>query len=170
MSPEFEHPRLSPEAEAFGLTHHEDLFDRVGDARLQMLLTSDKTTIHKAQLDSNSYGEFMFLTLSREHNGKRHYVMFYGLGFHEQRERWIVEEWQFFSGGEYSASKHEPLTAEQAQKILTERRSDVQTWAKDAPAPSKRAHLFEMLADLTDEDGAYAELEDMGDIDWFDDE
>jgi hypothetical protein len=170
MSPEFEHPRLSPLAEAFGLTHHEELFDRVWDARLQALLASDKTTIHKAQLDSNTYGEFMFLTLSREHGGKRHYVTFYGLGFHEQRERWIVDEWQFYSGGEYSAAQHEPLTAAQTQTILSERRNEVETWAKDAPAPSKRAQLFALLAELTDDDGAYTELEDLGDVDWLDDE
>jgi len=31
------------------------------------------------------------------------------------------------------------------------------------PAQSARGRLFEMLADLTDEDGALAELEDLGD-------
>ena len=30
------------------------------------------------------------------------------------------------------------------------------------PAQSKRAQLFEMLAELTDEDGAITELEDLG--------
>ena len=30
--------------------------------------------------------------------------------------------------------------------------------------PSKWAQLFEMLADLTDEDGAYAELDDLSDL------
>ena len=34
-----------------------------------------------------------------------------------------------------------------------------------------RGRLFEKLADLTDEDGAYAELQDLGDLsDWLGDE
>lgn len=55
----------------FGLTEHEKLWDQVSDERLRALIEDPATTIHKLDVDANNYGEFVFVTLSREEEGQR---------------------------------------------------------------------------------------------------
>jgi hypothetical protein len=156
--------RRSVFAETFGLSEREELFDHFGEARLRALLEQPETQVHSAQVDSNSFGEFLFITLSREYRGKRLYLTCYGLGYHEARERWLQGVWFFYPTTVSAPRLAQTLPKAQVEALLTQRRAEVAAWARDATAPSERALLFGLLADVTDEDGAYIELEDMEDL------
>jgi hypothetical protein len=74
----------------------------VSDERFRTLLDDERTTIHQIDLSANNYGEFLFVTLSLPEQasqpvGQRASVVtFFGLGFHDYRERWIIAEWFWY--------------------------------------------------------------------------
>ncbi len=156
-----EQPQAS---EGFGFTDNERLFSRVHDRRMNQFLTDDMTRIHDIELSSNNYGEFLFVTLSREDDPERGYVTFFGLGFHEGSDRWIINEWFWYRGNGRTDLKHEQIAHEQALLLVEAQRAEVQGYAALQWPQSKRGQLFEILAELTDDDAATAELEDLGDI------
>jgi hypothetical protein len=160
--------RHSPQPSGFDFTEAEKLWDGVSDNRLRAWLADPQTVIHSAELSSNSYGEFLFITLSR---GDQHYT-FYGYGLHEQRETWITDTWRYYSTTATKKTLEQRLTATEAQWRLNQRQREIEAErSTDNEAPSQRAILFALLADLTDEDGAMSELDDLGDFsDLFDDE
>jgi hypothetical protein len=166
VSPEFQ-PPISPDQEPYGFTEHERLFDRISHNRLIEILKDPQTTILKADLDSNTFGEFLFVATQRGAGEKVAHVTFYGLGYHEYRERWIDKEWAWYESTPYSETGQEALTQEQALAIITERQAEIAP-ELGRQTQSSRGRLYEMLADLTDEDGALSELEDLGDL--FDDD
>jgi hypothetical protein len=147
----------------FGFTEREQLWDRISDERFRALIADEATTIHRIDVDANSYGEFAFVTLSREAQGQREIVRFWGLGYHEHRERWITTHWNWYRGNQYPAALQQTMTVEGALELLEQRRAEIAPYVTEE-AQSARARLYEMLADLTDEDGALAELDDLGDV------
>jgi hypothetical protein len=60
------------------------------------------------------------------------------------------------------------ISWEEAEQLLQQRRAEIAPLVGKT-TQSGRGKLFEMLADLTDEDGALSEMEDMGDdlADWL---
>ena len=76
--------------EVFGLTKKEQLNWRVNQARFEEILNDDQTIIHEIKDSTNNYGEFTFVTTSRPGDQGRISITFYGLGYHEYRELWIV--------------------------------------------------------------------------------
>lgn len=159
-----EHPQPS---DPFGFTEQEKLYDQISDTRFQAFIADDETTIHKVEIDANNYGEFAFVTLSREAGGQRSIVTMWGLGYHEYRERWIADHWRWYKGNQFPAILTQRMTLEEAQELLTERRREITPYVAQE-TQSNRARLYELLADLTDEDGAYTELEDLGEAaDWL---
>lgn len=147
----------------FGFTEREQLWDRISDERFRALIEDEATKIHRIDIDSNSYGEFAFVTLSREIQGQRVTVRFWGLGYHEHRERWITAHWNWYRGNQYPAVLRQTMTVGEAQELLEQRRAEIAPYVTEE-TQTARARLYEMLADLTDEDGALAELDDLGDV------
>jgi hypothetical protein len=88
----------------------------------------------------------------------------YGLGYHEQRERWITREWFWYQAEPYSDVLSMKISKEEAQELLKQRMEDIAPYV-DLDTQSERGKLFEILADLTDEDGALAEMEDLESLD-----
>ena len=159
-------PRPSP-AKEFGFSETEELFDRVNHKRLLEFLEDETTKVHRVEFSSNNYGEFMFVTVSRPGLERRIWVSFYGLGYHEGRERWLVDEWFWYQANPLPKSQATEIIRQEALERLEERHQEVSGYS-DEPTQTSRGRLFEMLADLTDEDGAYTELEDLGDLaDWL---
>jgi hypothetical protein len=151
----------------FGFSEHEKLWDRISDARFRSLIEDEATTIHKIDVDSNNYGEFAFVTVSREVDGQRSIVTMWGLGFHEYRERWIADHWRWYKGNQFAAILAQQMTLEEAQEILEQRRQEIAPYVSEV-SQSSQAKLYELLAEMTDEDGALAELEDLGEAaDWL---
>ena len=146
--------------EIFGLTEREQLFWRVTDERFRSILEDKLTLIHRIEASHNNYGEFLFITTSRPGVKERICMTFYGLGFHEHRERWITDEWFWYQSNLTPEIFAKQLSREEVQSQLEERRSSIASEI-GMPAQSDRGRLFEMLADLMDEDGALAELEDL---------
>lgn len=85
---------------------------------------------------------------------------FWGLGYHEYRERWIVDTWQWYES-QQNPSKKVALHKEEAITQVKEREAYVRANATPTQQ-SRQAQLYELMADLTDEDGALSELEDLG--------
>jgi hypothetical protein len=147
----------------FDFTDNEKLFERVRHERLLALLEQADTHIHEVTLSTNTYGEFMFVSLTKQGDPFPGYVSFWGLGLHEQRERWLTEEWCYFRSAARTSLKEKTVPREEAQQTIEQRRLNVLHWAAQEKPQSKRGRLFEMIADLTDEDGAYSELQDLED-------
>jgi len=149
--------------EVFGLTDEEALSWRVTQERFAEIINDDQTLIHEIKNSSNNFGEFLFITTSRPGDNSRICMTFYGLGYHKYRERWITEEWIWYQVNLFPNLKRQKLDKEEAQQLLLkcmesitpDVRSDTQT---------ERGKLFEMLANLTDEDGALAKMQDLDNI------
>jgi hypothetical protein len=149
--------------EIFGLTEQEALYWRVTDQRFRALLEQDETLIHRIENSSNNYGEFLFVTASRPRDQGRFAMTFYGLGYHEHRERWIVGEWFWYQANFNSNLIQEQITKAEAEEMIQKRRESIAPDLGEG-TQTEYGQLFEMLADMTDEDGTLAEIEDMGDI------
>jgi hypothetical protein len=140
----------------------------VSDDRFQALLEDEHTLVHRIEFSANNYGEFLFLTLSLPEQtsqpvGERaSAVTFWGLGYHEYRERWITTEWFWYQAFSRPELLEQTVDKATARQMLEEQREHIRSSA-GYPPQSERGQLFEMLADLTDEDGALAELEDLDD-------
>src|SRR5690606_30008053 len=149
MSKERFHP-IDP----FGFTEHEQLYMRIADARFRALLQDEGTAIHNVHLDSNTYGEFIFVTLGRSANGQHSFVTFFGLGYHESRERWITDHWYWYTATLFPDTLQKSITLSEAHALLKQRQAEIEPYTSDQTQTPHGA-LFELLADLTDEDGAY---------------
>ena len=146
--------------EVYGFTEKECLYWRVSKERFSAILEDDQTMIHQVKESSNNFGEFLFVTTSREGRNGRISMTIYGLGFHEYRERWFTDEWYWYQSNFNPNLLRERLTKEEAQEIIQQRLEDIRPEIGDTDQ-SERGKLFEMLADLTDEDGALAEMQDI---------
>jgi hypothetical protein len=158
-----ENPQFRPEnPNPFGFSEHEQLFDRVSHERFLSLLADVQTQIHRAEVSSNTFGEFLFVTTSRSGGDQPVYITFWGMGYHEGRERWITDQWSWYQNSTYPEALQGSLTPEEAHALIEERQAAIAP-SIDRHSQSERGKLFEMLADLTDEDGAWAELDDLED-------
>lgn len=161
MTPEqFQSPAPKRPYEIFGFTERESLYWRVTQARFDEILADKQTIIHDINPSSNDYGDFLFVTTSRPGINERLAMTFYGLGYHDHRERWITDEWFWYQTSLDAKTKQEKIKKEEAKKIIEERRDEIAPYLKDADQ-TEYGRLFEILADLTDEDGALAEMEDL---------
>jgi hypothetical protein len=131
--------------------------------RFSELLEDEQTTVHSAEESENNYGEFLFVTASRLGTGQRICMTFYGLGFHEYRERWFTDEWFWYQTPSFREVIVHIVPKEEAQAIIQQRLESISPYVKSG-TQSARGRLFEMLANLTDEDGAYAELQELGSL------
>lgn len=161
MSSEREQPRRKHVLEdVFGFSRNEILYYQVSDKRFRAIIDDENTTVHQVNISENNYGEFLFVTTSRAGNNGRVLVSFYGLGHHEHREQWFTDSWFFYQSNPFSKVLKEQLEPDEVQFLLQERRSDIAPYATEHN-PSQRAQLFAMIADLTDEDGALSEMDDI---------
>jgi hypothetical protein len=151
----------SQPAEPFSFTEREKLYDRISDGRFQALREDAQTTIHKVELSSNAYGEFLFITVSWPEAGGRQLWTMFGLGFHDYRERWMTEAWSFYRNNPFPETLEQQVSSEEAAALLRARREDIAPYAGQ-DRQSGRGRLFELVADLTDDDGTIAEMEDLG--------
>jgi hypothetical protein len=160
-----EHRQPSPEG--FDFTENEKLFSRVSDARFRELVFNPHTPIHTARIASNNYGEFVFVTASRPNGRKtetgaevKEVYTFWSLGMHEPRDRWLVGEWFYHRANQLPATMKLKTTQAKVEELLHERQSEVAPYA-EKHKQSQYGQMFEDLAELTDDDGAMSEIEDL---------
>jgi hypothetical protein len=149
--------------ELFGFTKEECLDGNVNQERFHEIIKDEQTAIHSVEESCNNYGEFLFVTISRPTPQRRICMTFYGLGFHEYRERWLTDEWFWHQTPAFPDVVETTTPKGEADDLIKERLESISPFVKP-DTQSARGRLFEMLADLTDEDGAYAELQDLGDL------
>jgi hypothetical protein len=113
-------------------------------------------------MSSNTFGEFMFVTMSRSVEEAKQAVTFWGLGFHDYRERWIASNWNWYETRLWRELAEVSLPKDEVIQLLEERRKEIAPYVNQTQQ-SRQGMLFELLADMTDEDGALSDLEDFGD-------
>ena len=92
------------------------------------------------------------------------------LPYHDYRERWLTDEWFWHRAHPFPSVIERTIPGEETLEIIQQRLESISSYAGQDDQTG-RGRLFEMLADLTDEDGAWAELQDLGDLaDWLGDE
>lgn len=144
----------------FTFTEREKLYDQVSHDRFMALVMQPDVDIHEVGESTNSFGEYLFVTVSCRTEQPRKLYTFWGLGYHEHRERWITDTWQWYES-QRKTEKLPTLVKAEAYDQIKERETFVR--ANVTPTQqSRQAQLFELLADMTDEDGALSELEDSG--------
>ena len=146
--------------EVFGFTEQERQKWRVTQGRLEEILGDERTSIHRIRPSSNDFGEFLFVTTSRPGDRTRIGMTFYGLGFHKHRERWITDEWFWYQSETFSDLLKEKVAKEDALELLKTRREKI-TPSIRIDSQTEQGRLFETLADLTDDDNAFAEMVDL---------
>lgn len=155
-----EKERAQPE-DGFGFSRNEVVWDRVSQARLMLLLADDATQVHRVERSENRFGAFLFVTLSRPTAVGRAYVTFWGAGKHEYRDRWLTEEWFWYRAEPAGQVAESVLNKDEVDAIIRRRLEEIAPYAAHN-RQSRQGRLFEHLADLTDDDGALAEWEDLG--------
>ncbi len=85
------------------------------------------------------------------------------LPYHEYRERWLDNEWSWYEGTPSAETDQPELIREDVLTLIHERQAEIASEV-GRQMQSGRGRLYEMLADLTDEDGALTELEDLDDL------
>jgi len=153
-------PAQSKPAETFGFSENEQLFWRVNQDRFQELISDEQTIIHNAIESHNNYGDFFFVTASRPGAEGRIAMTFYGLGYHDYRERWIDKEWFWYQTDWKPEKDKEVISKAEFAEILQKRMDEIGSLIQ-FDTQSQLGEMFEILADLTDEDGALAEMEDL---------
>lgn len=150
-----------------GLTNSENLYFRIAHARLIEIVSLPEVQVCSVGRSENDYGEFLFITLIHT-KGKSGLTLF-GCGFHELRERWFIDEWHFYAISERHVEKEMEVKRHLSKdaaitRILLERQRAERRRAEDETV-NKRSQIaidFELLADLTDDDGATSMLQDLG--------
>jgi len=156
-----ERPGWQRPYEAFGITEAEVARWRVTDERLKEILASPDTTTHTINQSTNTFGEFTFLTASRRVGQNRIFMTFYGLGYHEYRERWIHKEWFWYQSQESVVDTQTKLPGEEVREMLEQRLVEISPHLGE-DTQTERGQMFEQFADLTDDDAALAEMQDLG--------
>ena len=153
----------------FKLTQEELMSDRLSHARLLALLNVKATNVHEVKVSTNNYGEWLFVTVSAKipqtffnepATTKTRMVTFWGMGFHEDREAWLCESWSWFAGT-VSVSARQTVGKDRAFAQIEARRTECLAATPANESVSARGQAFALFADLGDEDGAAAMLEDM---------
>ena len=159
MTPEQYRPKRP--YEIFDITEDELSRWRVSDEKLKQILANPNTSINEVILSSNSYGEFIFLTTSRGIGEQRVCMTFYGYGYHEYRERWIHKEWFWRQTSVEFDKPLKQIDFKEVEKIMENRLADISTY-NDEGTQTEVGRMFETLADMTDDDAALAEMQDLG--------
>ena len=108
-------------------------------------------------------GEFVFVTVSWPLENKRELWTLFGYGYHEYRERWYTNEWHFYRNHPFPETLEQRVSREETEEMLQTRRDEIAPYTRE-DRQTGRGRLFERLADLTDDDGAIAEIDDLGDL------
>lgn len=152
---------------SFSFTREEQLYSRVSHDRFLEYLSHPEHSIYRAGVDTNSYGEFLFITAGRANELQGRIIFtFFGLGLHEYRDRYVHGEWHFYPSSIRPEPDDSTLGVSDVLEMVRVRQAEV-TAELRRHTQSSRGKLFEQIADLTDDDGAIADMEDFPD--WFDD-
>ena len=112
--------------------------------------------IKRVSIGYNNYGEFMFINFSF----KDHYYQAYSLGLHEYRNKIIKNYWYIWElGCNEEIGKKPNIPYKEVLEKIEKRKKEIE---KIKPIENDMATmLYNIVADLTDEDSALVELENI---------
>ena len=139
--------------ELFGLTEGEKLRWRVDNDRFEEILKDERTQIHTIAESSNTFYDFLFVTSSRPGKQGCICMSFSGQGFHECRERWLIDDWFWYQATAHTDLLREQIPKYEAQDLIGQHWESVKPHIR-LDTLTERGFLFETLADLTDDDSA----------------
>jgi hypothetical protein len=133
-------------------TDDENLFDKITLKRAKEIIQREDVLVHSSEISFNTYGEFLFITFTYEEK----IFVIYGLGEHCERERW-VGDFNINTGQEYDIRDTSPIDKDEVLKQINERAKLKKYYTYEQ---SFRGELYDILADIGDEDGAASILSD----------
>lgn len=145
------------------LTDRELLFDKISHKRMIQIINKPSVRVVSLKRDSNYHGEFLWISLV--HNN--YYFTAYSMGFHEGKDRYITDEWSLVYFEKYSQDireKRNHVFRMDRQLVLDtiQKEQDECIRYQEKHTTSEEGKLYELIAELSDEDGAYSMLEDFG--------
>ena len=107
-------------------------------------------------------GEFLFITASRKigSGDEVELISFWGLGYHEYRDRWYSNEWHFHRANQFASTLAKREKAAEVKKMIALRLDDISPHL--GQEQSRQGQIFEMLADVGCDDSTLSLLEDFG--------
>ena len=88
-------------------------------------------------------------------------MTFYGLGHHDYRERWLSDEWFWYQSQGSLIDVQSKISNEEVTEKLKERLMEISPQFSE-DTQTELGFMFEQFADLTDDDAALAEMQDLG--------
>ena len=88
-------------------------------------------------------------------------MTFWGLGYHQYRERWIHQEWFWYQTTIDFSQQQETLNREEALDLVRRRKAELKPYFGDG-AQTALGRMFEDLADMVDDDSALKKMQDLG--------
>lgn len=147
----------------YGFTEEEYGSYRVSEDRFREFLDHPRTRVHEVALSENDYGTFLFITTSRPKETGRERVTFWGCGFHELRDRYITGEWHWYRGMAFDNLRDQEIPKDEVMEQIEQRRKEIaERSARHQQSPE--GQMFEFLAEMTDDDTARADMEDLDDV------
>jgi len=133
-------------------TDDENLFDKITFKRAKEIIQREDVLVYSSEISHNTYGEFLFITFIY----KNSIFVIHGLGEHSERERWI-DNFNINTGQEYNIRNTIPIDKGGVLKQINERAKLKKHYTYEQ---SYRGELYDILADIGDEDGAASILAD----------
>jgi len=142
-----------------GASYCDEVLDDVVKHETLMKLIDRAEYIYQFENANNLYGHFLFIGLALRFQNEIIPITFYGLGYDEYKDKYIVDKWGFYWANTFVLEERVDLTKEEIKKKIEERRKEVKKLAKEHKQ-SKTGKLYEAIASLTDQDGAITLMED----------
>ena len=123
------------------LTEDEELYERVTTERLiEIVQNADDQT---CEIDSNSFGEFLFVDVKYGSN----FYTFYGAGYHEYKGKYYINEWHV-----YISSVQDSLTMDKEEVVdeILKREEEIRQMPRSERTENQA--LFDLLSDVADDD------------------
>lgn len=138
------------------LTENERLFNKVSYKHLLKILNKNDVNILSFSKSTNSYGIFQFITIKI--NKCNEYVTFYGLGLHEYRNRYFIDEFHFYTNY-YIEKDVKILNKKEVIKKLAVLYKEIKK-EEETTELGRTANdvMFEELADMADDDAVISLL------------
>lgn len=143
----------------YGLTSGE--YDKINTAR--MLEFINVYPVMDCEVDSNNYGEFLFISCAVDMwtNAGEHYIemiQFWGYGYHYDRDV-MYTDWRMNFGNGFLLKNKSAIPLDDVLAMIESRR--VELGITNHAPEGKSGNTFEMLADLSDDDAASIMFDDM---------
>lgn len=147
-------------ARGFDFSDRERLFARISHQRLLEILQQRNTILYSAHVSQNDYGEFLFVTAQRPTETEPQVVTFFGLGLHEYRDRYLVDEWWWYeSRPNPRREEREPASRKHILQMIDARHKEIEALAQAHPQ-SRAGEVFDLIADESDDDSVLADYRD----------